>query len=259
MIRPYLIAVPNISEGRRPDLVRQIGGTGAVLDIHIDPDHNRSVITLGATLDDLVAACIGLVDRAMALLDIREHDGVHPRFGVVDVLPFVPYEADETMAERAVDALAEHAHRIRLPYFRYYGARLSLPELRNQLRSEKHDSHPSAGVLCIGVRGPLIAFNVNLRAPLSVARTIAARTRSLPAVRALGFALHRQGLTQVSMNLVDPSITGPREAFAFVARHDVEIVDAEIVGLVPDTTDMKGVPLRSPARTITEAIADKRT
>ena len=244
-----LLAVPNISEGRRPQLVKDIAGSdGALLDMHIDPDHNRAVLTYGGTADEVSAASTQMIDRAVDLLDINQHDGVHPRFGVVDVLPVVPYGATEADAEDVADRIAMN---VPMPVYRYTD---DLPALRRRLR-RPHHAHPTAGVICIGVRPPLIAFNVNLRADLTVAKRIVPLLRKLDGVRALAFELPSRGLVQVSMNLTNPDVAGPKAVYDRIAGES-PVVDAEIVGLVPGSIipQLESIPLRGPARTIEDAL-----
>jgi glutamate formiminotransferase len=231
-----LRAIPNISEGRDTALVSRIAGTDALLDIHSDPDHNRSVLTYEG--DDLTTAVAAMIERAVATLDIRTHSGAHPRFGVVDVLPFVGDGADHA-ADEITWTIAQT---VGVPVYRY-GSDRTLPELRRWLRTNEHETHPSAGVICIGVRGPLVAFNVNIDATLDEARRIAKAIRG-PNVRALAFDLPSRGLVQVSMNLVAPYELGPKEAFAMI---DANVVDCEIVGLVPDGISTDGLPFRASA------------
>jgi glutamate formiminotransferase len=241
-----LLAVPNISEGRRPDVVDRIAADAALLDVHIDPDHNRSVLTYGGSFAAIETACATLLERAVAELDISTHAGAHPRFGVVDVLPIVAYDAPY---EDAVALAHRIAARAPMPVYMYAD---DLPELRRKLR-EPHDSHPTAGVVCVGVRGPLIAFNVNIDAPFEEAKNIARELRNIASVRALAFELPTRSLVQVSMNLTRPELVGPRAVFERIAR-TAAVVDAEIVGLVPSGTDLAGVPLRAPTRTVEDAL-----
>jgi glutamate formiminotransferase len=194
-----------------------------------------------------------MLDRAIECLDIRTHTGVHPRFGVVDILPIVPYEESRAIAERVAHDIGSRADAT-LPVHFYDDSR-PLPELRRELRAP-HQQHPTAGVLCIGVRPPLIAFNVNVRTQLDAAKQIARGLRSMPGIRALAFELPSRGLVQISMNLIAPDQTGPKTAYERVAASGVRIVDAEVVGLVPQTVahELSDVPLRVPFRTIEEAL-----
>lgn len=236
-----LRAIPNISEGRDTDKVAYIAGRDALLDIHSDPDHNRSVLTYGGSFDEVTQAVAAMIDRAVSTLDIRTHTGAHPRFGVVDVIPFV----GDCAADAATGIVWTIAEGCGVPVH-YYGRanenNRTLPELRRWLRQTKPLAHPSAGVICIGVRDPLVAFNVNIDATLDEAKAIAKSIRS-DAIRALAFDLPSRGLVQISMNLVAPHIVAPKQAFE---RIDANVVDCEIVGLVPDDVDLSGLPFRDP-------------
>ena len=247
-----LECVVNLSEGRRPDVIQAlvaaaggvaVGGVGgAVLDVHRDPDHNRSVVTLGGDDEGVEAAARALAREAVAHLDLRAHTGVHPRFGVVDVVPFVPLaptSLDEAVAAR--DRFAAWAGaELALPCFLYGPAR-SLPEVRRGAFGSllpdtgPQQPHPTAGACAVGARPVLVAYNVWLATDqVAVASRIAAAVRG-PAVRALGFAV--AGGVQVSMNLVDPMVVGPATAFDAVrdlaSEEHVAVQRAELVGLVP--------------------------
>ncbi len=235
-----LECVANISEGRDVGRLRELADVVGLdlLDLHADADHNRAVFTLvGDPAPKALAA------KAIQLLDIRTHEGAHPRLGVVDVVPFVPLDessTDDAIAAR--DAFAdwlatEHA----VPCF-LYGPERSLPDVRRRaFRDLAPDvgpsaPHPTAGAAAIGARPLLVAFNVWMATPdLEVARWVAAAVRS-PVIRALGLQVGEA--TQVSMNLVDPLVAGPREARALVAEHlrtaGIAIDRTELVGLVPE-------------------------
>jgi glutamate formiminotransferase len=254
-----LLAIPNVSEGSSRASVapfsRAIESQARVLDIHIDPIHNRSVFTVTARDEALVEAMVGL---AVACLDIdlENHQGVHPRVGSLDVCPFVPHEVPLRDAIAAAhEAGAAIARTAGLPVF-FYGAAArrsdhrELPDLRSgglyglsqRIRAGlapdagPADIDPHHGVVCVGAREPLIAFNVELGSSIETAREIAGRIRDR-AVRALAFALSDKR-SQVSMNLIDPSAVGIDDAFARVevhaAEHAVSVVATEIVGLVPE-------------------------
>ena len=237
-----LECVVNISEGSRTDAVAAIAATAGpdLLDVHTDADHNRSVLTLvGEDAPRRVARAA--VDR----LDLREHGGAHPRFGVVDVVPFVPL-GGSTMAEaEAARAafLAWAAAELDLPGFAY-GRHRSLPEVRRRaFRDLAPDAgpgapHPTAGAMAVGARDVLVAWNVWLAEPdLTRARAVAAQVRG-PDLRALGLAVGAR--VQVSMNLINPQVVGPADAWDQVAAL-VSVAGAELVGLVPawvlDRTD----------------------
>jgi glutamate formiminotransferase len=229
-----LECVVNLSEGRRPEIVREIaaGAVSDLLDVHLDAQHNRSVLTLaGSESARLVAA------RAVDRLDLRTHEGVHPRIGVVDVVPFVPLDGDDlTEALAARDAFATwFADGFGVPCF-VYGPERSLPEVRRGAFGEigpdygPSDPHPTAGACAVGARGILVAYNLWLRdADLATAREIARSLRG-PAVRALGLAVGES--VQVSMNLIAPDAVGPADVYDRVATC-AEIERAELVGLVP--------------------------
>ncbi|HEV7683743.1 MAG TPA: glutamate formimidoyltransferase [Pyrinomonadaceae bacterium] len=264
--------VPNFSEGRKTEIVERLAQaissvpTACVLDRHIDPDHNRSVITFVAAPEMVVAAAFAAVKLAADLIDMRGHQGVHPRLGATDVLPFIPISgvtmADcVTLARQAGERIASE---LSIPVFFYERAALkpervfledvrrgALELLREQIATNPDRVpdvgprmvHESAGAIAIGARPFLIAFNVNLRSSdVSVARAIArvvrARHGGLPFVKALGFELSTRGLVQVSMNLVNYETTGMVQAYEAVkseaARLGVEIFSTEIVGLVPE-------------------------
>ena len=253
--------VPNFSEGRRPEAVQQIAEaigaveTACILDKHVDPDHNRSVITFVATPEHVVDAAVAGVRRASELIDLRTHKGVHPRLGATDVLPFVPVRGvtiDDCVA-LAHQAGERIARELSIPVYYYERAalrpdRVNLEDVRRGAQSLSApdegpaEFHESAGATVIGARPFLIAFNVVLRSEdvaiaRQIARTIRARNGGLPFLKALGFRLETRNLVQVSMNLVNYEITGMRAAYEAIRREadsiGVEIESAEIVGLVP--------------------------
>ena len=237
-----LECVVNVSEGRRPDVVGALAAScqRALLDLHSDAHHNRSVFTLaGEEVEDAVRALAG---TAVALLDLREHEGVHPRIGVLDVVPFVPLaDRDLRAATAARDRFAQWAGKeLSLPCF-VYGPERSLPELRKTAFLSLSPSsgpaapHPTAGACAVGARSVLVAYNVWL-APTqpATARAIAAKLRG-PLVRALGFDVG--GRPQVSCNLIDPVTFSPADAYEAVSElalaAGAEVTGAELVGLIP--------------------------
>lgn len=263
--------VPNFSEGRQPETVRLIAeaiaavDSACVLDTHIDPDHNRSVITFVARPEKVVRAAVNSVRRAAELIDMRLHQGEHPRLGATDVLPFVPVRGVSmndcvAIAHEAGEIIARE---LSIPVYYYENAALridrvnledvrrgALELLREQIALNPERApdvglaqvHESAGAIAVGARKFLIAFNVILRSSdIAVARQIArkirARSGGLPFVKALGFRLQTRGLVQVSMNLVNYEVTGMAAVYEAVQREadvlGVEIESAEIVGLVP--------------------------
>jgi glutamate formiminotransferase len=231
---PVLECVVNVSEGRRPEVVGALAAAAGtdLLDVHRDEFHHRAVITMfGEAAPRAVAA------DAVARLDLRAHAGVHPRLGVVDVVPFVPLAGsafDDAVSAR--DAFATWAaSTLGVPCFRY-GAERTLPEIRRRAWKDlapdigPSSPHPTAGAMCVGARGPLVAYNVYLDGnDLEQARRIAASVRG-PDVRALG--LQVGGRVQVSMNLIAPHRLGPAVAYDAVAAL-APIRSAELVGLLP--------------------------
>jgi glutamate formiminotransferase / 5-formyltetrahydrofolate cyclo-ligase len=261
--------VPNVSEGQRPEVVARCAdavraGGAALLDVHVDAAHNRSVFTFAGRPDRVQTSTLALFDAALAAIDLRQHRGVHPRLGAIDVVPFVPLQG-ATMAEcvaLAREVAATVADRHGLPVYLYEEAarepsRRRLEDIRRgqfeglaeKLRQPgwapdfgPAAPHPSAGAAVIGARHPLIAFNVNLATDrLDIAKAIAAAVRErsggLPAVKALGLPLAERGIVQVSMNLTNFRETSIAEVFDAVAReaarHGVTVLASELVGLVP--------------------------
>ena len=229
-----LEAVVNVSEGRDRDVLAALAAAAGddLLDLHADPHHHRAVLTLvGEAAPRRVAAA------AVSAIDLRRHDGVHPRIGAVDVVPFVPL-AGSTMddASAAADAFcAWAADELVVPCFRY-GSMRSLPEVRRRafvdLRPDCGPAtpHPTAGACAVGAREVLVAFNLWLADPdVDLARRVAAAVRG-DGIRALGLPVGDR--VQVSMNLIEPLRVGPAAAWDRVAAH-AEIAAAELVGLVP--------------------------
>ena len=203
--------------------VREI--SAGALDVHSDVHHNRSVITVvGEESAREIAAA------AVERFDLRRHAGVHPRFGVVDVVPFVPL-AGSTMADAiaARDRFAEWLiAEFDVPCV-LYGPERTLPEARRIAATMV--GHPTAGVTCVGARPVLVAYNVWLAPPATVAdaKRVAGEIRG-PHVRALGFDVG--GLPQVSCNLIAPEIVGPGALVDAVASQAV-VARTELVGLLP--------------------------
>jgi len=262
--------VPNISEGRRTDVVeaivgrlRQVPGV-RVLDHSSDASHNRSVITLAGDAAALKEAVLALFDAAIPAIDLRQHSGEHPRLGAVDVVPFVPIEGvtmDECVA-LAKETASEVARRFQLPVYLYEDAstnpaRKNLEDIRRgefEGLAAKMGSagwapdygpitpHVSAGASVIGARMPLIAYNINLATDrLDVAKKIAVAVRHSSGgfrfVKAMGVRLEDRGIVQVSMNLTNYEKTPIFRVFETVkseaARYGVNVLESEIVGLVP--------------------------
>lgn len=234
---PVLECVVNISEGRDLATVEAIAAAAGrdLLDVHTDPHHHRSVLTLvGEDAPRAVAA------EACSRLDLRAHRGVHPRIGVVDVVPFVPLgEAELADAVAARDRFgAWSAAELGLPGFAY-GPERSLPDVRRHAFAGLDPTwgprlpHPSAGAVAVGARPLLVAYNAWLAEPdLALAHRVATAVRR-PGIRTLGLAVGDR--VQVSMNLVDPLVVGPAAAADAVAAH-AAVAGFELVGLVPRAT-----------------------
>jgi glutamate formiminotransferase / 5-formyltetrahydrofolate cyclo-ligase len=261
-----LESVPNFSEGRDAEslaaLERSLSQPGRLLDVHTDWDHHRSVFTIVGTGDELVETLVAGIATATERIDLGEHEGAHPRIGAADVVPLVPLRAeDEPAARDAALALAERVgSELGLPVF-FYGRltedrrepaffrRGGPEELQRRVDSGElapdrgpSTLHPTAGGVLIGVRRPLIAFNVNLRAAsVDVAREIASLVRErdggFPGVRALGLDLPKAGLVQVSMNVTDWEAAALHTIVATIAteaeRRGAEVAGSELVGLMP--------------------------
>lgn len=263
-----LECVPNCSEGRDAafladvrDAVSRVAGV-ALLDSTADPDHHRSVFTMAGVQETVSAALFEVAKLAVERIDLRVHKGEHPRMGALDVAPFVPL--GDMSDGQAIEAARRFAERLwvelRVPSY-FYGLAATAPE-RERLEDVRRggfealsagDSsrtpdvggpriHPTAGATAVGVRRPLIAWNVELAtadaAPAKrIARKIRESSGGMPAVKALGVALPTRHTTQVSMNLVDYQRTGPGAVFdrisELAAAEGVAVVDSELIGLIP--------------------------
>ncbi len=263
--------VPNFSEGRRKNVVDEIvraikfNENVKILNVEMDPDHNRSVVTFVSDPENALEAAFRGIKKASELIDMDEHKGEHPRFGAADVVPFVPLY-DTTMDE-CIDLANKLGERVgkelNIPVYLYDRAakvewRKNLAEIRNinfqyeQLREHieedrwKPDYGPDhvgkAGATIIGAREFLIAFNVNLgTSDISIARKIAKEIREknggLKNVRALGFELKDRHIVQVSMNLINYKETPINKVYELVKiyaeRYGVQVVGSEVVGLIP--------------------------
>jgi len=257
-----LESVPNFSEGRDPGAIAAIGdalaSSARLLDVHADADHNRSVFTLVGDDEMLVDSLLAGVRVAVDRIDLRRHEGVHPRIGAADVVPFVPLRpGDFPRARAAAERFARLvADELNLPVFLYappergpafyrrggtdaLQRRLDAGELAPDFGPPR--LHETAGGVIAGARPPLIAFNVNLRGTIEVARGIAAVVRErgggFPGVRALGVELERAGLVQVSMNVEDWQASPLNDIVARIAveaeARGAEVVGSELVGLMP--------------------------
>ena len=268
-----LEAVPNVSEGRDETVVAAIGAAFAssayLLDTHIDADHHRSVFTLAAEDESLVDALLQGVAVATELVDLREHQGVHPRVGIADVVPLVPLvPADIDRAATAARRLAERiGTELLLPVFLYGEVgggrrpahfrrggleelllRVEGGELRPDFGPSKID--PRSGAVVVGARHMLVAYNVVLATDdVEIARAIAVAVREssggMAGVQALGLQLAGSGRVQVSMNIIDVGAAPLHEVVARVreeaASRHVEVEAGELVGLLPERVFAAGV------------------
>lgn len=271
-----LLAVPNVSEGRDPDVLDAIGaafaGGGArVLDRHADPDHHRAVFTLAATPGVLHAALAAGARVAIERIDLTRHAGLHPHVGAVDVAPVVfrtPGERGAAAAEAL--ALADALGELGLPVFLY--GMLARGRTRAELRRGGPPGlaqrmahglrpdfgpttmHPTAGAALVGARPPLVAFNLELapQATGADARAIARAlreggTEGLPGLRAIGLTLAARGdVAQVSCNVEDHEALALARLLEAVERH-APVAEAELVGLAPEAA-LAGWPDRVPIR-----------
>ena len=262
--------IPNISEGRRTEVIEAVANTVrsvpgvTLIDYSSDASHNRSVFTFLGEPDSVAEAAFRLSRAAVEHIDLRVHEGEHPRMGAVDVIPFVPVRGME-MEECVTRSKAlgkRLSDELDLPVFLYEES-ASAPHRKNLaairkgqfegmaekvLQAEWHPDfggnriHPSAGVVAVGARQPLIAFNINLDTPdVSIASRIAKIIREssggLKAVKALGVMLEERNLAQVSINMCDFHQTPLYRVLELVrfeaARYGVHVVGTEIIGLSP--------------------------
>jgi glutamate formiminotransferase / 5-formyltetrahydrofolate cyclo-ligase len=256
-----LESVPNFSEGRDRTTIDAIGATlsahARLLDVHVDADHNRSVFTLVGAEEELLAALVAAVAVARERIDLRRHEGAHPRIGAADVVPIVPLRpADMGRARETALALGARLGETGLPVFFYappvrgpaFYRRGGSNELQRRLDSGELSADfgparldPAAGGVIVGARRPLIAFNVNLRGSLQAAQEIAGVVREagggFPGVRALGLDLPSAELVQVSMNVEDWEAAALHEIVDRVAAEararGAEVVGSELIGLMP--------------------------
>jgi glutamate formiminotransferase / 5-formyltetrahydrofolate cyclo-ligase len=259
-----LESVPNFSEGRERTTIDAIGEALArrarLLDVHTDPDHNRSVFTVVGDDEALVEALVGAVESAGDRIDLRRHRGAHPRIGAADVVPLVPLQpGDMERAKTAALRVAERIGALGLPVFLYgelaagrgpaffrrggtdgLAWRLAQGEVAPDFGPA--ELHPTAGGVIVGARRPLIAFNVDLRdAQVDDARAIASAIRErdggFPGVRALGLELPGSGRVQVSMTIEDWEAAALHEIVARIeseaAALGAGVERAELVGLMP--------------------------
>ena len=270
MAGPILECVPNVSEGRSRETVAALGRAitqvpGVRLaSVHIDPDHHRSVFTFLGAPEAVQAAALTLARAVFAQVDMRAHQGIHPRLGALDVLPFVPLRglgmAEATTVARAVAGRLAEDHQ--LPVY-LYGAAATAPERRSLLavRAGQYEGLPTRladpswrpdygparfdprlGAVLVGARDVLVAYNVwlegdDLAAARAIARAVRESAGGLPALQALGARLARRGIVEVAMNLLDYRVTSLPQAFdavrAEAARRGIGVRRGELVGLAP--------------------------
>ena len=264
-----LECVPNISEGRDQKKISLIGEElkkvkgVKLLDVSSDKDHNRSVFTFIGEPKAVKDGAFLFASKAIELIDMRQHQGAHPRLGAVDVVPFIPIQGMEM--EEAVHVAREFGRELGkrgVPIFFYEEAatspeRKDLPSIRKgeyeglkeKLKDPKwrpdegpESFNPKSGATVVGARFPLVAYNINLRTEdVSVAKEIAKKVRfkdgGFPHVRAMAVDLKEKGMVQVSMNLTNYRVTNIPKVFEFIKeealKKGVEVGESEIVGLVP--------------------------
>jgi glutamate formiminotransferase len=269
-MKKILECVPNFSEGRDLEKIEKIvapfrGKEGVkLLDYQNDEDHNRSVVTVVGEPQPLSIAVVESMGVAVDLIDMRVHEGQHPRMGAIDVVPFIPVK--NVSVEEAVDIskatakLAAEAYA--LPVFLYEQS-ATRPERQNlaTIRKGQYEGmgkklsqvewtpdfgpaqvHPSAGVTAMGARMPLVAFNVNLDTNrLEIADHIAKKIRHISGglryCKGIGIELKDRGIVQVSMNMTDYTKTALYRVVELIKiearRYGVNVVGSEIIGLVP--------------------------
>jgi glutamate formiminotransferase/glutamate formiminotransferase/formiminotetrahydrofolate cyclodeaminase len=259
---PLLIAVPNVSEGRDRDVLERLEqsvGAARVLDVHVDPDHNRAVFTLVGRQGELASGLVGLARAATEHIDLDSHEGVHPHVGALDVMPVVWLDGDRRGAAgaEALTAAARVGDEVGLPVLLYgdlatrpehteraclrrggpagLAARLEAGEVVPDFGPAR--AHPTAGVVLATSRPPLVAFNVDLASDdVELAKSIAAELREadggLPGVRALGLYLAARGRAQVSTNVHD-HLAVPLARIVERVRARAPVAEAELIGLAP--------------------------
>ena len=258
-----LESVPNFSEGREQETIDALAkalGRAELLDVHSDVDHNRSVFTLVGGEDDLIEALLAGIECARDRIDLRRHEGAHPRIGAADVVPLVPITPEDMpRAQTAARTLAGRVgEELGLPVFLYgeladgrgpaFFRRGGPDELQRRIDAGELAPdfgptrlHESAGTVLVGARRPLIAFNVNLRGELAAAKEVAALVREsgggFAGVRALGLDLPSAGLVQVSMNVEDWEAAALHDIVARVEQEALfrgaTVDGSELVGLMP--------------------------
>jgi len=269
-MRKLVECTPNVSEGRRKDIVEDLRDEILsvkeikLLDYSSDFNHNRSVFTFVGSPKNVLEAVYKLTAKSLELIDLNKHKGEHPRIGAIDVIPFVPIK-DITMKECVLLAIGlgrRLGENLNLPVYLYEEA-ASAPHRKNLANIRRGEfeglnekmknsewkpdfgpekPHPTGGATAISARVPLIAFNVNLNTKdVSIAKMIAKAIREkdggFPCVKALGLELKDKDLTQVSMNLTNYKVTPVYKVFDRIVElakeKDIEIVESELIGLIP--------------------------
>ena len=282
-----LESVPNVSAGRDAAVVDAIGGafssSARLLDVHSDVDHNRSVYTLvGSSGDDaLVESLLVGIGKACELIDLRRHEGVHPRVGVADVVPLVPLRPEDT--ERASAAALRLGERVGgelgIPVFLYgevgagrrpaFFRRGGPEELQRRVEGGELapdfgpvELDPACGAVLVGVRKPLVAFNVWLATgDVDVAHAVASVVREsgggMPGVQALGFQLTSSGRVQVSVNVIDLDRASLHEVVERITAEaharGVDVDGCELVGLLPARAVLEAAALPLGLRELDES------
>lgn len=269
-MKKIIECVPNFSEGRDLEKIEKIVNpfrgrdNVKLLDYKRDEDHNRLVVTVVGEPDAVAEAVIDAIGVAVEVIDLRYHKGQHPRMGAVDVVPFIPIKniSMTEAVELSKEVAAKVAEKYNLPVFLYEKS-ASTAERENLANIRKgefegmfekikqpqwkpdfgpQEVHPTAGVVAIGARMPLVAFNVNLGTNnLEIANKIAKNVRfiggGLRYCKAIGVELKDRGIVQVSMNMTDYTKTALYRAFELIKvearRYGVSVVGSEIIGLVP--------------------------
>ncbi|HPE67899.1 MAG TPA: glutamate formimidoyltransferase [Thermotogota bacterium] len=266
----WVESVPNFSEGRRKEVVEAIVQMARevekvwVLDWSMDHDHNRSVVTLVGEPGQVVEALFRMVRKAMELIDLRNHSGEHPRMGATDVIPLIPLRnIDYAECDQYAKQLGERiASELSIPVYFYEKSASSVDRMDlSKIRKGEFEGfsakivkpgwkpdfgpsavHPSAGVVAVGVREFLIAFNINLgtqnvEIANKISRVIRNRSGGFRYVKAMGIALKEKGIVQVSINMTNFKKSSLHHVFEMVQleaqRYGVPVVGSEIVGLTP--------------------------
>lgn len=263
-------SIPNISEGRNQqvieacvDQIRQTPGC-TLLNYSSDPNHNRTVITYIGDAKAMEEASVKLAKKAVELIDLTKHEGEHPRMGCVDVMPFVPIKdaSNEKCIELSHVVGKRIAEEADLPVF-LYELSASQPNRKNlatvrkgqfegmaeKVQQEEWEPdfggrriHPTGGVVAVGARPPLVAYNLNLNTSdvtiaSNIAKIIREKDGGLKCVKAMGFMLEDRNIAQVSINMTDFRVTPLYRVTELVkaeaARYGVQVIGTEVIGLCP--------------------------